>query len=199
MAMRHGGNLRQLARCAGRDPTQILDFSASINPLGPPEWLRATLVANLDRLVHYPDPDSTDLVEALAHRYGRSRDQIVVGNGSSEILFALARACPGRRAVIPVPSYVDYVEAARVAGRQVELVELRESEGFALNWAVLEQHLTGQELVVLGQPNTPTGWLFDDRLLEVVARHPAATFVVDEAFADFVEGYGSLPGNRHPT
>ena len=115
MTMAHGGNLRELAERAGLDRDQILDFSASINPLGPPEGLRAVLSRNVDRLVHYPDPGCTELAELLARRHQVTADQIVIGNGSTEICFALARALPFDRAVIPVPSYADYATAVRAA------------------------------------------------------------------------------------
>ena len=62
----HGGNLRALAQQAGRPCEEILDFSASINPLGPPQCLRAVLSRNIESLVHYPDPDSRELVSAIA-------------------------------------------------------------------------------------------------------------------------------------
>jgi adenosylcobyric acid synthase len=189
----HGGNLLQLARRAGRDPDQILDFSASINPLGPPEGLRAVLARSIERLVHYPDPDCGELVQLLAQRYGVARDQVVVGNGSTEILFAVPRAVACRRAVIPVPAYIDYAAAMQAAGREVVLLPLREDADFALDWQTLEQSLGGDEIVVLGQPNNPTGRAFDpDQFRDLAARHPATTFVIDEAFADFVDGYRSL-------
>ena len=82
---------RKLAQRAGRDQDQILDFSASINPLGPPDGLRAALARSIDRVVHYPDPDCTELVEFLARRHQVAAEQIVVGNGSTEIFYALAR------------------------------------------------------------------------------------------------------------
>src|ERR1035441_446120 len=117
MANKHGGNLRELAKRAGRDQDQILDFSASINPLGPPDGLRAALARGIDRVVHYPDPDCTELVEVLAQRHKVAAEQIVVGNGSTEIFYALARGLAFGRAVIPVPSYSDYAAAMQAAGR----------------------------------------------------------------------------------
>ncbi len=195
MTMAHGGNLRELARRAGLDRDQILDFSASINPLGPPEGFRAVLSRNVDRLVHYPDPDCTELAELLAQRHQVAPDQIVIGNGSTEIFFALARALRFDRAVIPVPSYADYATAVRAAGRVVSPWKLQESDAFALDWRALEAELHGEELVLLGQPNNPTGRALDDTaLLCLAARRPATTFVVDEAFADFMAGYQSLAG-----
>lgn len=189
----HGGNLRALAEQAGRPAGQILDFSASINPLGPPESLRAIVSRVVELLVHYPDPESRELVRAIAARYGLPEEQIVVGNGSSEILFALARAQRPSRAVIPVPSYIDYATAARRGGLKVEAMPLQESEGFALDWQALGRQLRGGEMVFLGQPNNPTGLLLDgEQFHRFVADHATSTFVVDEAFADFVEGYQTL-------
>ena len=196
---KHGGNLRMLAERTGLDRDQILDFSASINPLGPPDGLRAVLARNIERLVHYPDPDCAELAAFLAQRHGVSPEHIVVGNGSTEIFYALSRAIPFGRAVIPVPSYGDYAAAVRAAGREVCFVNLQESQGFAVDWQALEEQLRGTDLVMLGQPNNPTGRALDvEALCGLAARHPATTFVVDEAFADFMEGYVSLAGRTEP-
>ena len=199
MANKHGGNLRELARRAGRDPDQILDFSASINPLGPPDGLRAALARSIDRVVYYPDPDCRELVEYLARRHQVAAEQIVVGNGSTEIFFALARGLALARAIIPVPSYTDYAAAVRAAGREVCFVKLKESADFALDWPALEGELRGDDLLLLGQPNNPTGRALDgDALCGLAARNPTTMIVVDEACADFVEGYSSLAGRTAP-
>jgi adenosylcobyric acid synthase len=193
MVLQHGGNLRELALRAGLDREQMLDFSASINPLGPPAQLRAVLARNIERLVHYPDPNCTELVALLAQRYRVAPQHIVVGNGSTEIFFALCRAIPFARAIIPVPSYIDYAVAVQSAGRPVEFLKLEESAEFAVDWPTLEGQLHGNELVLLGQPNNPTARAFDLEMFRAVAaRHLATTFVVDEAFADFMAGYRSL-------
>lgn len=193
MATGHGGNLRELAQRAGLNQDDILDFSASINPLDPPDGLRAAISRSLDQIVHYPDPDCTELVECLARRYQVLPTQIVVGDGSTEIFYALARALSFARAIIPVPSYTDYATSVRTAGHEVSFIELDEIADFAVNWNQLEQQLRGDEIVLLGQPNNPTGRAFDSQaLLALAARHPATIFVVDEAFADFIAGHRSL-------
>ncbi|MBM4081098.1 MAG: cobyric acid synthase, partial [Planctomycetes bacterium] len=195
----HGGNLRALASSAGRRPEDILDFSASINPLGPPEWLRPLISRHVAAVVHYPDPDSSALVEAVAKRHGVPTDQVIVGNGSTEIIHVLPRILCTRRAVIPVPSYSDYLDATRSAQLMVYAHALRKPDGFALHFGALDRKLRGDELVFLGQPNNPTGLLFDPAAFGALAeRHPRTIFVVDEAFADFVVGYQSLASNRPP-
>jgi cobyric acid synthase CobQ/L-threonine-O-3-phosphate decarboxylase len=192
---RHGGNLRELALRAGMDRDALLDFSASINPLGPPERLRAVLARAMDRLAHYPDPDAAELVRAIARRHAVADEQVVVGNGSSEILAALTRACEYDRALIPVPTYLEYAEAVAAAGRPVQFFPTENAGDFVLDWPRLESELRAGDLVILGQPNNPTGRLLDnDVLCAVAARHLQVTFAVDEAFADFVDGYRSLIG-----
>ena len=188
----HGGNLRALAHRAGLHEEDILDFSASINPLGPPDCLRAVLARNIDCLVHYPDPDCTELVEAIARRYAIHSERIVAGNGSTELLYAAVQACQPRRAVVPIPSYADYTTAAQMAGVPVEHVVLSPDNDWTLDFSSLTWKLTAGDLVILGQPNNPTGQLFDrDEFLALAAVQPEVTFLVDEAFAEFVAGYRS--------
>jgi adenosylcobyric acid synthase len=195
----HGGHIKLLAERAGLPVDAMVDFSASINPLGPPENLRSLVNRSLGAIVHYPDPYGEELVAALARHHGLSFEQIVVGNGSTEILYALPRVLASGREVIPVPSYGDYQAAARREGRAVVQLPLIEADGFAMNWAALEDIVQGGDLVIFGQPNNPTGRMVDaDRLTALADRHPAACFVVDEAFADFMPGYVSLIHKQRP-
>lgn len=195
----HGGNLRRLAERAGVEAHEILDFSANINPLGPPEWLRQVIGARISDLTNYPDPDASALVEAAADHYHAGRDEILVGNGSAELLSYLPRASGASKAVIPVPAYVDYRVAAETAGLKVATLPVCVEDGFAPSISRLEAALSGDEIVILGQPNNPTGTLWPVHDLRALAsRWPATTFVVDEAFADFVPGLESLVGARPP-
>ncbi|HFQ90129.1 MAG TPA: cobyric acid synthase [Desulfobulbus sp.] len=189
----HGGNIRQLAARCGCRPGDILDFSANINPLGPPECLRGVISRAVHDLVHYPDPDCSLLVRSLAARHRLDPDEILAGNGTSELLFAAVRALPGTRAVLPVPSYVDYQTACSRAGLDVQPLYLRPEKDFVLQVPELEETLRDGDLVILGQPNNPTGRLVDrEALLALCRRQPGVTFLVDEAFAGFVPGYAGL-------
>ena len=197
MRERHGGNLKHLSELAGLPQRDILDFSANINPLGPPEWLRPLISAQISSVIHYPDPDCSSLIEAISARYEVAAEEVLVGNGSSEILYLLPRALQADRAVIPVPAYVDYAHAAELSGMRVEKVILKEAEGFAPDLSAIESRLRGDELVFIGQPNNPTGLSCDgEALRRLASRNGSTIFIVDEAFADFVEGIDRLPVNR---
>lgn len=193
----HGGNLHQLSVAAGVPATQLVDFSANINPLGPPEWLRPLVSANISDLAHYPDPDCTELITALARANNLHPEQILVGNGATELLHLLPRAMEFKRALVPVPSYADYEDPARLNGLEITLLPLSASEQFRLDTAQLEAALQPEQLVLLGQPNNPTGALFDaNQLRQLAIRHPETYFVIDESFIDFTDGSQSLRIDR---
>ncbi len=193
----HGGNIWKLAKSCGCDPADILDFSANINPLGPPSGLYPHLRDHLDAITRYPDPENNRLIQALAATYGLHPGQIVAGNGTSDLLFALPRVLKCQRALIPVPSYIDYDTACRRAGLEIQTVDLKMEAGFQLDPLDLDERIEPGDLVILGQPNNPTSTLIDrQQMLELARRHPHAFFLIDEAFAGFVQGYDSLAGER---
>ncbi len=190
----HGGNVHAVRRLRGS--AGILDFSANINPIGPPEWLRAVISRNIEDLRHYPDPLCHELIAAISEHGGYSRAAIVAANGSTELLYLLLRIMQWRRVVIPVPAYIDYARAARLAGKQVATVPMAACDGFRLDPARLAAELCPGDLVVIGSPNNPTGALVPaPALLELGRRFPQTHFLIDEAFLDFVPD-GEAVGGR---
>ena len=199
MTERHGGNLLKLALAAGKPAGEILDFSANINPLGPPEGFRPLISARTGDLVHYPDPDCTDLVRAFAERYRVAENEILMGNGSTELLFLLPQLLGKGRALILCPAYVDYARAAELADLAVELLPLRETAGFAPDLRAIETLLRGDEILFIGRPNNPTGQMIPAAALrELAARHPETAFIIDEAFADFAPEAETLIASGRP-
>jgi adenosylcobyric acid synthase len=197
MTERHGGNIVKLAAAAGVPAGEILDFSANLNPLGPPEWFRPLISSQISSLIHYPDPDCTELVRAFTERFGVPAEEVLMGNGETELLYLLPRILGKRRALIPSPAYADYAAAAEQAGMAVETLPLREGLGFVPDLAAIEASLRGDEAVFLGRPNNPTGHLVPaGPLRELARRRPATFFVIDEAFADFTEEESLLAGDR---
>lgn len=187
----HGGNLRQLAAESGKDPAEILDFSASINPLGPPHWLAAVLHRSLESIQHYPDPAAIELRQAIASRYGLTIQHVVVGNGSSELLAAIARAQLAGRFVTSNPCYGGYARAAQIAGRRLHSLPLPPPE-FRIDLDLLESSCTPDTTIVLGHPNNPTGRMLPEAaVLQCAERNPQTQFVIDESFLDFTEHGGT--------
>ncbi len=185
----HGGNIHKMQRKLAAKNSELLDFSANINPLGPPEWFRPLISSHLENLLHYPDPENTLFIEAIAEYTGISSEHIVVGNGTTELLYVFMRTLPCTRALIPVPSYVDYARAAEIAGMTVENVKLSEKEDFILDLNKLGALIRPNDLVVIATPNNPTGKTVNsDELLALTKDFPESYFLIDEAFLDFMEG-----------
>ena len=189
----HGGNIHKASREAAHCGETILDFSANINPLGPPEWLRPIVSRELDKIFHYPDPENLKFIDAIAKHLGVNQDCVVAGNGTTELLYAMMRALPCKRVVIPVPSYVDYVRAAEIADKEVSLFTLKEEDEFCLNVKELEQEVRPGDLVIIAVPNNPTGKIPDrEKLITLIQACPDSFFLFDEAFLDFIDGYPSF-------
>lgn len=198
----HGGNLTALSQRSGLEADELVDFSANLNPLGPPEWLRPLISANISDLAHYPDPHCTALTQTVAERFATDPAQVLIGNGASELLHLLIRGLFKTRLVVPVPSYADYAEVARLYGMRVEPIALNESNGFALQMDILEVFLdedhAADTLVILGQPNNPTGTQLNVNDVRGLARrHPQTSFLIDESFLDLSDAPTSL-GHERP-
>lgn len=186
----HGGNIHKVARETGRP---FLDFSANINPLGAPEWLRSLVSGELDGLAHYPDPEYIQLRQAVARFHGVSVEQVVVSNGTSELLQFFMQGSAVNRLILPVPSYVDYRRAADCAELDCVPVVLKEEDGFLPDFDLLSATLQPNDLLILGRPNNPTGTLPGrDEILALADACPEATLLLDEAFLDFCEDPQSL-------
>jgi histidinol-phosphate/aromatic aminotransferase/cobyric acid decarboxylase-like protein len=115
----HGGNLAWAAEIAGCSPGVLVDFSASINPLGPPDSVLAALQRAIPTLGHYPDPAYTDLRRALASHHDLSSDWILPGNGAAELLTWAARDMASQAdsiAYLPTPAFNDYQRACQSFG-----------------------------------------------------------------------------------
>ncbi|WP_460207017.1 threonine-phosphate decarboxylase CobD [Scytonema sp. NUACC21] len=189
---KHGGNLAWAAALAGCPPSAILDFSASISPLGPPKSTLAAIESQLDNLRHYPDPDYCELRLALSHFHQLPPEWILPGNGSAELLSLAGRELAQLAATALItPAFGDYYRAlaaydAKVLECPLSLV-IRPSS-FVMNDLSLildKEERTKDKGLLLNNPHNPTGRLFSrEAILPYLEKF--ALVVVDEAFMDFL-------------
>ncbi|MCD6582327.1 MAG: cobyric acid synthase [Desulfuromusa sp.] len=194
---KHGGNLRRASEISGLPQGELLDFSASINPLGFPSWLRPLISSQISELAHYPDPEAGKLLAALAVHHQVETKQVIVGNGASELLYLLPQVLKHRRLLVPVPSYGDYIAMAETAGLAVDTLPLQAENGFQLDIEQLATQLKDDHLVIIGHPNNPTGKLCDVQpLRQLILKYPQNHFIIDESFIDFADPQQSLRWQR---
>ncbi len=185
----HGGQIHSIARTLGCDPMDLLDFSSSLNPLGPPESMRRLLRDfSLRRLAPYPDSDSRALREGLSSKHGLPSDCFLIGNGSCELIFLIPRAMRPLRAAVIGPTFGEYVRACRLAGAEIRLLGMDIAR--AERWYAHGQGLdtvAESDVCFLCNPNNPSGNILPrDAWREIIGAHPRTLFVADEAFIDFL-------------
>ena len=199
-------------RRLGLPASELLDFSASISPLGPPPGVGAALRAV--NLAAYPDPECLELREAIAaHLRGGGGlfgggpaappERILAGNGSTEIFHLLARAwlsgAPDASALLLTPTYGEYRGACALAGAPIHQLEATAAAGFRWDLAEAAAAILRQRprLVFLCNPNNPTGVYLRPDEVSVIADAAAQTgslLALDEAYLGFVaQPWDSLP------
>lgn len=182
---KHGGNLNWAAALAGCSPSLIVDFSASINPLGPPPSAIAAIQASLDQLVHYPDPNYPELTQALADAHQVSPDWVLPGNGSAELLTWACRELAILDSVhLITPAFGDYLRALKAFEASVQSWPLALDEPLADKLPVAPVSSASAGLL-LNNPHNPTGRLWTADTIEPWLKQ-FALVVVDEAFMDFL-------------
>jgi threonine-phosphate decarboxylase len=176
----HGGKFREAAKKTGREP---LDFSANINPLGSPP-LEEVIMQELKRIGYYPDNNYREFRQAAAQFVGVGPENIVPGNGSSELirLFSETVLGDGGLALIPRPTFGEYENQSRLVGASIRRVDLK--GGLP---DVSDADLKEASALFFCNPNNPTGVLLSKAEVAELARRceQSRTFLlVDEAFIE---------------
>ena len=178
----------------GIDPAAVLDFSVNSNPYGPPAGvLEAVSRTPLDR---YPDRDSITLRRALAVGLGIDSEQIVTGNGSTELLLAAGRVLlkPGERVLVIGPTFGEYARSAKLGRALVSQWDAAPQTGFNVDLDTITRQIQDihPRLVFLCNPNNPTGFLLSLETISFwVSAFPDTLFMVDEAYGAFAAGFQS--------
>lgn len=187
--MQHGGQLRALGERFGLDPATLLDFSANINPEGPPASVTSVLQAALLKpatLGEYPDLEEVSLRESLATYVGVTPNNVIVANGFVPILSATLQALRLCKCVLPVPAFNEYRKVLEQHSVEVESVMLQPSNEFRYDFDTLLGR--SGDAFLLANPQNPTGVLTKRadlmRFVEQCARR-GSYVLLDEAFIDY--------------
>ena len=185
----HGGNLVWAASLSGCSPSELLDFSASINPLGPPESALRAIYAHLDQLTAYPDPNYSQLCAVVGQIHDLPPDWILPGNGSAELLTWASRDFASLAATyLLTPAFGDYKRALWAFGVEAVACAMinRGVWGVGLEAVLAVKGFDPKRCgLLLNNPHNPTGRLFTkDSILPYLDQF--ALVVVDEAFMDFL-------------
>ncbi len=187
---KHGGNPAWAATVAGCPPSLILDFSASISPLGPPPTALAAIKLHLDTIADYPNPDYPELTQAIAAHHQIDPEWVLPGNGAAELLtWAAWEFSKLNSTLLPTPAFGDYWRSLQTFVTRVIPRSLMMDDGEIGDLDFALRHLPSAIPHSLGllinNPHNPTGQIWrQETLLSYLSAFDLV--VVDESFMDFL-------------
>jgi threonine-phosphate decarboxylase len=185
----HGGQLRQISERFNIASSQLIDFSANINPDGPPPAVLSNLRTSLEDisiLTAYPDLEQIGLKRSIADYAGVHPKNLVVANGFIPLLESALHTLRVKRCLLPVPAFVEYRRSLARAGVEIEPHILTPDSNFRYDIHVLVHGR--HDAVLLANPQNPSGVLTTrDILLQFVSEcaERNITVFLDEAFIDY--------------
>ncbi len=177
--MIHGGEIY--------DKRIELDLSVNLNPYPCPQQVRDSLIEAIDDVDKYPDIYQTDFRVKVAEASGLiTADNVIGGNGASELISAIVRYLNPKKVLIPIPSFYGYRHALLpYSDVEIEEYSLKEENDFSLSEDLCNHINDGTDLVIIANPNNPTGRCIGVDVLEKIVEKCADTdtaLIVDECF-----------------
>lgn len=187
--MEHGGDLLSYEKYYDGE---LIDFSSNINPLGPPKGLYEEIMKGYENLVKYPDIKYRNLKTSVGEYLKCNSKNVIVGNGAMDLIDNFTVIFP--RTIIFIPSFSEYEKRALVHSKEVVILNYKED--FTIDLDELKEIIRPRDLLILGNPNNPTGLRIDESLLmkiyKIVVKKDAY-LLLDEAFYEFVpKDYDSI-------
>ncbi len=179
----------------GAGPADFLDFSASLNPLGPPQEAIDAYHAAATHIAAYPPTHPLELEARFAEKLGLEPSNVLAGNGSIQLIYLVARVMKAQRAHVVIPTFSEIANGLALAGTEACPITLRAENNFKLELSAIDAALeTGSDAIWIGNPNSPTGSLLSGGDVEAIAERCTRAhswFVVDEAFIEFADNAAS--------
>ena len=192
----HGSDLEQIERIYNIKKSDITSFSANVNPLGISYQLKNALASQLDAITHYPDRDYKALRECIATYAHTTIDNVIVGNGSTELISLFIRTKQPKKALVLGPTYSEYEREVTLGGGITTYYQLDPDNDFALDIEDFCKALKeSTDLLVLCNPNNPTSIaLGTDELriiLDTCVEHNIFV-MIDETYVEFTEDVAAV-------
>jgi histidinol-phosphate aminotransferase len=189
-ACQHGGIDYAELDSLGVAPEEIIDFSANLNPFGPPPGVREAL--SKIEFAHYPDSEAMQLRRCLSEKLSMAPENILISSGSTELIRLVALTYLGRgdRVLIIEPTFGEYEVACHIAGASLIKQRLLAGNTFQLKVGetteLIQRHRP--KGIFIANPNNPTGqYLSRTEFNELLNISRDSLIVLDEAYITFVD------------
>ncbi len=185
----HGSDLEKIEKYFGIPKERITSFGANVNPLGISPKMKKRLAENINVVASYPDPDYTELRKHIAQYTGCLPEQLLVGNGCTELISLFIQVLKPQNVLIVSPTYSEYEREVRLAGGNVQYYALQEDSDFQLKTADFCSALAyGPELCILCNPNNPTSTATGPQEMRQIldcCKQQGTFVMIDETYAEF--------------
>ncbi|MGN0436180.1 MAG: pyridoxal phosphate-dependent aminotransferase [Wujia sp.] len=171
-------------------------YNANINPMGVPASVKKALADNIDNIIRYPMDYYGELKKAIAEYSGCNPANIMLGNGSSDLLRMFITLIAPKKAMLLTPSSSEYEKILRLHGCEIDYYELNEDDEYRLDLVDFVGQLdSSYDMIILGNPNNPTSQIIDRedmKTLSEVCKTFEAFLIIDEMYIEFCEDYKEL-------
>lgn len=185
----HGSDLEKIEQIYGIHKEDIVSFSANVNPLGVSPRLRETLSEHIDVITSYPDREYTSLRKCMAAYCGCDYEDILVGNGSTELISLFIQIEHPKKAVILGPTYSEYEREITLEGGTTHYYPLKESNNFQMDVPDFISHLNDSiDLIIMCNPNNPTSTCITKKQMREIldsCKEHGIYVMVDETYVEF--------------
>ena len=185
----HGSDLEKIEEIYHIKKEDITSFSANVNPLGISPLLRDTLAKHVDAITSYPDREYTQLRKSICAYTGANFENIIVGNGSTELISLFIQTTHPKKALILGPTYSEYEREISLEGGHTLYYPLKEENNFQMDVEDFCNQLNDSlDLLVLCNPNNPTSTAVtrkDMRKILDCALQYGISVMVDETYEEF--------------
>ena len=187
----HGSDLEKIEEIYHIPREEITSFAANVNPIGISPKLRSALAEHIDAITGYPEREYTSLRKCIASYADTNFKNIIVGNGSTELISLFIQILKPHKALILGPTYSEYEREVTLAGGTSRYYRLDESHGFSVHVDLLARQLNETfELLILCNPNNPTSTAIsrsDMRQILDICKENGIYVLVDETYVEFAE------------
>lgn len=175
-----------------KDQLPVLDFSNNLNPYGPPPEINDSALTIRELVAKYGSSDALELKQTIARFLGIDSENVGVGIGATQILFALPEVLQATRAIIPRPTFWEYGVANERSGVPILYIELDPDTEFTVDLTSIERQLSPGDALYLPNISNPTSRLLPkEQLIGFIQRNPEVQVIIDETYLLFHSEFAS--------
>lgn len=190
MKINHGANLHEISKLNNVDLKDIKDFSSNINPFGVSKKVSNFLKQNASELItYYPDPEYIELKKSIANYNNCHFENIILGNGATELISSYIKHVSPKNAVLVIPSYSEFEKELKLNNTNIKYFKCNEQNDFKININDLinEIKTSKSKLLILCNPLNPTGFALTNNEIEKIQLESNVQILVDETYIEFTD------------